>query len=645
MKNRVTFKETELKTANNRKKDEETSESTDGKPSVVNRWESLLSDSSLYPNFRIDIALSEGSTSNSLSTSLFNDAIRYLEAYQGWENIRANDFHVWQQIVETKVIISDEHPNITDHQQDEKGNTGVRPRACTNPAEWLQWENRHTGERYALREKPIQDLLIRVLDVPRVAATPTVGTTTNKRKKTEADSEQKQTKSNWKKASRSSKSVAFLNFHSYTRQRETEPDALGGSYSDQQKRCRLRQRRTFDWGQLAHIHCDLLSDFARTLNTKIKQRLIHVEIPNFNQQNVKLLQNEFVGFLQVLKAFFSDRERLKIQGKDQIERAPLSSSLVATSSSVGQSHSKFRELAPTVQALLPLLAFWSTHKDHELEGRLGVFRSGSSITKSNGVTRGNDSSTTAGSSNDITQTTNKVITRKRLRKEEVAMQFVPGVSRKHFFWLLRKMDRYPYWSNLTECKKWTDETDIYWGNLRGTKTRHTSLSCPMIYMVKQAVNTVDVHCGNRVWSVRFSLKSETVVPTRGGLTTPPTLYRVKRRRSFIYHHLFKYDFTIVAEGQSDEDAINGKRPKHYEVEIELLHNPATSEDMATLQIFALKFLIKLLQLLDEPSAKHSLAQSSEEDESASFATKFANYHLTPVFTEGSASFRSSIQAS
>ena len=85
---------------------------------------------------------------------------------------------------------------------------------------------------------------------------------------------------------------------------------------------------------------------------------------------------------------------------------------------------------------------------------------------------------------------------------------------------------------------------------------------------KSSLHAVNVRSHDHPYSYRISLKTEKKLPHDPSPRPRPNLFRFKRRRSFVYRNAYRYDFTIVGEGTTEEEASRGA--KQYEVEIEYL---------------------------------------------------------------------------
>lgn len=180
-------------------------------------------------------------------------------------------------------------------------------------------------------------------------------------------------------------------------------------------------------------------------------------------------------------------------------------------------------------------------------------------------------------------------------------QFVPGVSRDHFFLLVQKMGELQAETKKEEEKseEWHDSIDLFWDqNLRGTKTRETTMTGKnaMQLVTKSSRCAINVRSADRPYAFRVSLKTESKVRNDSILRPRATWYRFKRRRSFlILDGRFRFDFTIVGEGATEELAIRG--PKVFEIELEAMPPqagtllPLNEEDTAMM-------IHKLSQLLD-----------------------------------------------
>lgn len=315
----------------------------------------------------------------------------------------------------------------------------------------------------------------------------------------------------------------------------------------------LRQRRSFILADCIYVHCDLLSERGPILSPRISRRCITLEIPKFDTRCVNLLHMNVSRFLIHLQQFVFNIKLLAVNP------AP---SMIRTD-----------PWMEGVQECVPLIHEFRSNVELELEGRLGELKATLSP-----------------------------------RPHYV---FVPGISREKFFTLLQRLDTYQNWSN-TNYQTWQDSTDIYWGNLRGTKTRETSMvASPMTYIVKQSVADINLRCPERQYGVRVSLKKENKVPAKDRPLTPATYYRIKRRRSFIYQNSFRYDFTIIGMGETEEAAILSPQDRRYEVEIELLRTLSTIHERPPDQLI-LSLLEKLTQLLDRDEGPCTLQVAHDE---------------------------------
>lgn len=316
----------------------------------------------------------------------------------------------------------------------------------------------------------------------------------------------------------------------------------------------LRQRRTFILSDCVSIHCDLVSEKLNTttanptLSPTVHARRIALEVAHFNAKNLTLMHLHMGRFMTQLKQFIFDLE-------------------VIVTPSCSPSSSAMTEC---IQECLPLIHQFRNEAEVELEGRLGEL--------------------------------------KAVLHPKPHYQFISGVSRDRFFALITKLEEYKNWSNL-DHDQWKDSIDIFFGNLRGTKTRETTMSQPMTYLVKNSIAAVNFRCPERQYGIRVSLKRETKVNGRQNLSTRATLYRIKRRRSFVLGNAWRFDFSIVAEGETDEDAI--LKPKKYEVEVEVLRHTHTLFDKKPDEL-ALSLLEKLLQLLDNDESPITLQVALDE---------------------------------
>ena len=156
-------------------------------------------------------------------------------------------------------------------------------------------------------------------------------------------------------------------------------------------------------------------------------------------------------------------------------------------------------------------------------------------------------------------------------------RFVPGVTREHFYLLLDKIEqsvpvsKVTKWTSpATEPSPWVDSTDLFWDNVRGTKTRETTMTgkTAMQLIIKSTLRSLNIRSSDRPYAFRMSLKTETKIRNDPVPRPRPSWFRFKRRRSFLYKGMCRYDFTIVGEGATEEGAIRGI--KVYEIEYEAL---------------------------------------------------------------------------
>lgn len=350
---------------------------------------------------------------------------------------------------------------------------------------------------------------------------------------------------------------------------------------------KLRQRRTFVLSNFVRFHCDLLSaacdmdnpvHMQESFKKKIHERRLSFEIAQFTAHNVHLIHEHMESFLthvqrflvQDLKLFSGAFASLLHESKQLTNTDSNSSQRVF--SLLAQDEAKKHDLMQAKEEedvhkqahkeeellleLVPLVQQFRGRgrdpcEESELEGRLG----------------------------------------RQVQNEKGQAVFVSGVSRNHFFWLLTLMEEYKNWCNV-DHRVWTDSADLFWDNVRGTKTRDTSDQTPMIFITKDAVSAVTwsltamstrlpaSHHSCESYSARVSRKTEKRLDQRprAYVTTPPVVYRFKRRRSFVFRNKWRYDFTIVGDGVTDEDAF--RAPKRYEVEIEALRLEKSNEDEA-----------------------------------------------------------------
>lgn len=176
-------------------------------------------------------------------------------------------------------------------------------------------------------------------------------------------------------------------------------------------------------------------------------------------------------------------------------------------------------------------------------------------------------------------------------------RFVPGAGRERFEWYLARCEASRHWSTVYP---WAESEERYARD--GSRTTWMARRGAVARVRKVAASTLDCDAAplGDAPSVRVSLQWEVPEPvgpqrTATATTTAATAettthVRLRRRRTFVYRDLFRYDFTVVREGSTPAAA--AAAPERHEIEVECV-DPAA----AAAPYLARSLLLKALDLL------------------------------------------------
>lgn len=148
-----------------------------------------------------------------------------------------------------------------------------------------------------------------------------------------------------------------------------------------------------------------------------------------------------------------------------------------------------------------------------------------------------------------------------------------SVSAKYFLACLKKWletwshqvnhpDQKPVFSRFQNRHHFLSQ--FFEGNVRG----RFAVSSPPEYVQTQKIDSVDVHCPNRDYFLRFVVKQERPL-LRYKPRTAPTFVRCHERWTFVGQHPgWRFDFTKVCSGEDKQTACS--TPPEYEIELEVL---------------------------------------------------------------------------
>lgn len=174
--------------------------------------------------------------------------------------------------------------------------------------------------------------------------------------------------------------------------------------------------------------------------------------------------------------------------------------------------------------------------------------------------------------------------------------FESGVSEDWFKKCDELLSLCKTWTNGSNAGVWVTSYDYFLdNNIRVTKT-----SSGNFIMRKVLLKHIDIHCADRPYQIRVSLKEEMPIDIK--LPQLPHKVRVKMRKSYVYKNKWRFDLTKVWTGP-DEQSAQMEKPS-YEIECEYVapdrRNSAGPDYLYT----AASLLQKLFDMLD-PQRKHT----------------------------------------
>lgn len=212
--------------------------------------------------------------------------------------------------------------------------------------------------------------------------------------------------------------------------------------------------------------------------------------------------------------------------------------------------------------------------------------------------------------------------RNRFYSQELTRDFTEfqnGVSKEWFEGHLSRFEKSNHWTNQP---KWNRiEEFVYRDQVRMRREPGGYAS-----FIKKSIHirNFDIPLSGSRSDLRVSLKTETPTQIRCGV---PDWIRFKERISFLHKNTFQYDFTIVWEGKTIQEALNSK--PCYEIEVECTNLSQNSRYLTESMLLKSKDLLAF-PVWNEPKTKR---QTERDKIRASSSHKKPRKDLVPIPTQ------------